>query len=130
MKYLKLHNSDDNGVIIVNKDQVTAVVSFIDKQQRLTSKVYLYSSCSIAPFIVNETPSIVIKPEDTEFITLHDAETNNVIVVKKSEISVIDSIKIGTSMKAKVYFSGNNEMQPIFVHESAEKIFNLIEGNV
>lgn len=130
MKYLKLHNSDDNGVIIVNKDQVTAVVSFVDKQKRLTSKVFLYTSCSIAPFIVNETPSIVIKPEDQDFITLHDAETNSVIVVKKTEISVVDSIKIGASMKSKVYFCGNNDMQPIFVHESAEKIFNLIEGNI
>ena len=131
-KFLKLHNSNDNGIIAVNKEQITAVISFYDKTNKLTSKVFLHSSCAIAPFLVNETPSLIIKPEDDEFITLHDVDNNTVLVVRKDEISVIDTVKLSNvnGLKSKIYFCGNTEMQPTYVHETPEKIFNIIEGNI
>lgn len=131
-KFLKLHNSDDNGVIVVNKDQINAIVSFYDKNDRLTSKIYLNVECSIAPFIVNETPSIIIKPEEKEFITVHDFETNNVIIIRKTEISIVDTIRINgyNTLKSKIYFCGNTDMTPINVHESAEKLLNNLSENI
>lgn len=131
-KFLKLHNSDDNGIIAVNKEQITAVMSYYDKSNKLTSKVFLHSGCSIAPFIVNETPSLIIKPEDTDFITLHEVENNSVVIVRKTELSVIDTVRLQNiaGVKTKIYFCGNTEMQPTYVHESVEKILNFIEGNI
>ena len=75
-QFIRLHNSDNNYEIVVNKDDIQAVMTFKEANNRLCSKVFIGSYCSIAPFIVNETPQLVINENDNEFITLHDATDN------------------------------------------------------
>lgn len=123
-QFIKLHNSDNNYDIVVNRDDIIAVLPFTEMNNRLCSKVFIGSYCSIAPFIVNETPSMVISENDNEFIALHEAIDNNIIIVRCNEISIIDTIvKGGLSVKSKLYFSNTSEeLKPIIVHESPEKI--------
>lgn len=122
-QFIRLHNSDNNYEIVVNKDDIQAVMTFKEANNRLCSKVFIGSYCSIAPFIVNETPQLVINENDNEFITLHDATDNNIIIIRCNEISIIDTVITGSNIKAKLYFSGtSSELKPIIVHESPEKI--------
>lgn len=122
-QFIKLHNSDNNFDIVVNKDDIIAVLPFTEINDRLCSKVFIGSYCSIAPFIVNETPSMVINEADNEFIHLHEAMDNNIIVIRCNEISIIDTVVKVNSVKSKLYFSNTSEeLKPIIVHESPEKI--------
>lgn len=131
-KFIRLHNSDDNGMIVVNTDVIIAIVAFRENG-RSTSKIYLDTCCSLAPFIVNETPALIIQPDNKEFITMHEITTNDVVVIRKDEISVIDTVSVsasGRNLKSKLYFCGNSELKPIIVHESAEKIMNQLNEEV
>ena len=133
-KFIKLHNSDDNGLIVVNSEAIIAILAYHEKNNRMTSKVYLDNACSLAPFIVNETPAFIVPQDDKDFITLHEIQANEVVIIRKSEISVIDTVPmsngLGKSSKSKLYFFGNSEMKPTLVHESSEKIMNILNGEV
>ena len=126
---LKLHSADNNGIVGVNKKMIFAIVSNRTPDNKLRSTVYLYSYCQISPFEVNEVPSFIIQPGDEDFITLHDANNNEVIIINKDSISIVDTIlKPYKNPKTKVYFDRCcAEMKSsIVVNESAEKIINEI----
>lgn len=129
---LKLHNADNNGIVGVNKKMVFAIISNRTSDNKLRSKVYLYSYCQISPFEVNEAPSFIIQQGDEDFITLHDADNNEVIIINKDSISIVDTVlKPYKNPKAKIYFDRCcSEMKSsIIVNESAEKIINEINKN-
>lgn len=126
---LKLHSSDNNAIVGVNKKMVFAIVSNRTPDNRLQSMVYLYSYCQISPFLVNEVPSFIIQQGDEDFITLHDASNNEVIIINKESVSIVDTVlKPYKNPKAKIYFDRScSEMKSsIVVNESTEKIINEI----
>ncbi len=129
---LKLHNADNNAIVGVNKKMVFAIISNRTSDNKLRSKIYLYSYCQISPFEVNEVPSFIIQQGDEDFITLHDADNNEVIIINKDSISIVDTVlKPYKNPKAKIYFDRccSEKKSSIIVNESAEKIINEINKN-
>ena len=129
--FIRLHNSDDNGVIIVNTDTIVIVGTKRDGD-RTMAKLILKNYANISPFSVNETPEMIIKPDDKDFIVLHDAEYNNVVICRKDNIAVVDTVKVmnGRLLKSRIYFDNECDMKPILVHESAEKIMQSLVPEV
>lgn len=53
--FIRLHNSNDNSVIIINIDHIVMVDSDTSKE-KLTGLVYMDNNTGIDEFNVNETP--------------------------------------------------------------------------
>lgn len=53
--FIRLHNSNDNSVIIINIDHIVMVDSDTSKE-KLTGLVYMDNTTGIDEFNVNETP--------------------------------------------------------------------------
>lgn len=126
LELIRLHNMDNNSEIIVNKNDIMIITT----NEYSCSLVHIGTYCSIVPFNVNEKPSQIISPDDKEFITLHMADDNSLVIIRGSEISIVDSIVFSKGVKSKVYFSGSTELRPISVHESPEKIRQMLLNKI
>lgn len=51
-KFIRLHNTDDNSVVVINKDSIILIDSNVERD-RVVSTINLDG---IEPFNVNETP--------------------------------------------------------------------------
>lgn len=60
MKFIRLHNADDNSVVIINIENV-AVIDSVTKDKRVVSRVYFTKDGDIDPFDVNETPEKIFE---------------------------------------------------------------------
>lgn len=127
-KYIRLHNSDNNESIIINMDDVCAISTKVSGG-RMLSKIILAANCNISPFTVNETPELIIKSDNPEFILLHEFETNYVFIVRKNIIAVVDTVKNnGKSIKSCVYFDDSCDLKPMAFHENPDKIYANLVG--
>ena len=128
--FIRLHNSDNNESIIVNIDNICAISTKIASNNRILSKIFLYNGCNIAPFTVNETPELIIKNDNKDFILLHESETNYVFIVRKDIIAVIDTVKLNQrSLKSQVYFDDSCSIKSKVFHENTDKIFSNLTNN-
>jgi hypothetical protein len=99
---------------------------------RMLSKIILSVNCNISPFTVNETPELIIKSDNQDFILLHEYETNFVFIVRKNIIAVVDTVKNNGKIKSCVYFDSSCDLKPMAFHESPDKIYEkltVIETN-
>ena len=127
-KYIRLHNSDNNESIIINVDDICAISTKIAGVNRMLSKINLSGMCNIAPFTVNETPELIVKANNPDFILLHEYETNYVFIVRKSIIAVVDTVKNNGKIKSCVYFDSSCDLKPMAFHESPDKIYANLTG--
>lgn len=120
-----VHNITANNLIAVNKDNINMIVTKHTSDGRTCSTIYLDNYIDIKPFHVNEVPAMIIDQNDEEFITLHSTENNDVIIIRKEIISVVEGVNIkrSNSNNSTIYLDVSSlNVKPINVYESVEKI--------
>lgn len=128
-KFIRLHNSDNNESIIIKINDICVISTKIDNNGRILSRITLANYCNISPFTVNETPELIIKGDNPDFILLHESENNYVVIIRKSIISVVDTVKTNKSIKSCIYLNSYCDCKPMSFHENPDKIFaNLMEN--
>lgn len=55
-KFIRLHNSNNNTVIIVSLEDIILVDTDTDSEEKTVSRIYLKNSSDLESFTVNETP--------------------------------------------------------------------------
>jgi len=127
---VKLHNREDNSVILVNFEDVP-VVDTVETDDRIFSMIYLsvFRDDIDNYFEVNETPDKIFAayPDVKKyFIKLHNAETNLTLYLNCEEIHLIDTAKVNDK-SCSIIYTNENSIEKIVVNETPEKIYSMIE---
>ncbi len=129
-KIVKLHNKEDNSVILVNFDDVL-LVDTVWADNRIFSMVYtqLLRDDTIHYFEVNETPEKIFatNPDIKGFIKLHNKETNLVFFVDTEMIHIVDTVRTENENDSSVIYMYENIIEPIKANETPERIYTMIE---
>ena len=56
MKFIRLHNSNNNTVIIVSLEDIICIDTDTDSEDKAVSRIYLKNCSDLESFTVNETP--------------------------------------------------------------------------
>lgn len=127
-KFIRLHTSENNNVVIVNIDSIS-IVDSNNKDNRNCSTIYTDAGTNMEEFTVNESVEKIysLLENKNKFIRLHTSETNNIIIVNIDYISIIDSNTKDGKNRSTIYTDSRTNMEEFTVNESAERIYITIE---
>ena len=130
-KFLKLHSSDDNTVIIVCVNEIILIYTDTVNGNKVTT-VY-FDNETIESITVNETPEkiyqFILDMNNTDFVKLHSNDDNAVIVINTECISLISQVVDGYKKYTTVYFN-NDSVETVTFNESPERIYQMIEDTI
>ena len=130
-KFLKLHSSDDNTVIIICVNEIILIYTDTVNGNKVTT-VY-FDNETIESITVNETPEkiyqFILDMNNTDFVKLHSNDDNAVIVINTECISLISQVVAGYKKYTTVYFN-NDSVETVTFNESPERIYQMIEDTI
>ena len=130
-KFLKLHSSDDNTVIIVCVNEIILIYTDTVDGNKVTT-VY-FDNEALESITVNETPEkiyqFILDMNNTDFVKLHSSDDNAVIVINTECISLISQVVDGYKKYTTVYFN-NDSVETVTFNESPERIYQMIEDTI
>lgn len=130
-KFLKLHSSDDNTVIIICVNEIILIYTDTVNGNKVTT-VY-FDNETIESITVNETPEkiyqFILDMNNTDFVKLHSSDDNAVIVINTECISLISQVVDGYKKYTTVYFN-NDSVETVTFNESPERIYQMIEDTI
>ena len=130
-KFLKLHSSDDNTVIIICVNEIILIYTDNVNGNKVTT-VY-FDNETIESITVNETPEkiyqFILDMNNTEFVKLHSSDDNAVIVINTECISLISQVVDGYKKYTTIYFN-NDSVETVTFNESPERIYQMIEDTI
>lgn len=130
-KFLKLHSSDDNTVIIICVNEIILIYTDTVNGNKVTT-VY-FDNEEIESITVNETPEkiyqFILDMNNTDFVKLHSSDDNAVIVINTECISLISQVVNGYKKYTTVYFN-NDSVETVTFNESPERIYQMIEDTI
>ena len=130
-KFLKLHSSDDNTVIIICVNEIILIYTDTVNGNKVTT-VY-FDNETIESITVNETPEkiyqFILDMNNTDFVKLHSSDDNVVIVINTECISLISQVVDGYKKYTTVYFN-NDSVETVTFNESPERIYQMIEDTI
>ena len=130
-KFLKLHSSDDNTVIIVCVNEIILIYTDIVDGNKVTT-VY-FDNEALESITVNETPEkiyqFILDINNTDFVKLHLSDDNSVIVINTECIALICQAVSDNKKYTTVYFN-NDSIESVTFNESPERIYQMIEDTI
>ena len=130
-KFLKLHSSDDNTVIIICVNEIILIYTDTVNGNKVTT-VY-FDNETIESITVNETPEkiyqFIVDMNNTDFVKLHSSDDNAVIVINTECISLISQVVDGYKKYTTIYFN-NDSVETVTFNESPERIYQMIEDTI
>ena len=130
-KFLKLHSSDDNTVIIICVNEIILIYTDTVNGNKVTT-VY-FDNETIESITVNETPEkiyqFILDMNNTDFVKLHSSDDNAVIVINTECISLISQVVDGYKKYTTIYFN-NDSVETVTFNESPERIYQMIEDKI
>lgn len=130
-KFLKLHSSDDNTVIIICVNEIILIYTDTVNGNKVTT-VY-FDNEEIESITVNETPEkiyqFILDMNNTDFVKLHSSDDNAVIVINTECISLICQAVSDNKKYTTVYFN-NDSVETVTFNESPERIYQMIEDTI
>lgn len=130
-KFLRLHSSDDNTVIIICVNEIILIYTDTVNGNKVTT-VY-FDNETIESITVNETPEkiyqFILDMNNTDFVKLHSSDDNAVIVINTECISLISQVVDGYKKYTTVYFN-NDSVETVTFNESPERIYQMIEDTI
>ena len=130
-KFLKLHSSDDNTVIIICVNEIILIYTDTVNGNKVTT-VY-FDNETIESITVNETPEkiyqFILDMNNTDFVKLHSSDDNAVIVINTECISLISQVVDGYKKYTTIYFN-NDSVESVTFNESPERIYQMIEDTI
>lgn len=130
-KFLKLHSSDDNTVIIVRVNEIILIYTDTVDGNKVTN-VY-FDNETMEPITVNETPEkiyqFILDINNTDFVKLHSSDDNAVIVVNTEYVSIICQAVSGNKKYTTMYFN-DYSVESVTINESPERIYQTIEDTI
>lgn len=130
-KFLKLHSSDDNTVIIICVNEIILIYTDTVNGNKVTT-VY-FDNETIESITVNETPEkiyqFILDMNNTDFVKLHSSDDNAVIVINTECISLISQTVSDNKKYTTVYFN-NDSVETVTFNESPERIYQMIEDTI
>ena len=130
-KFLKLHSSDDNTVIIIRVNEIILIYTYTVNGNKVTT-VY-FDNETIESITVNETPEkiyqFILDMNNTDFVKLHSNDDNAVIVINTECISLISQVVDGYKKYTTIYFN-NDSVETVTFNESPERIYQMIEDTI
>ena len=130
-KFLKLHSSDDNTVIIICVNEIILIYTDTVNGNKVTT-VY-FDNETIESITVNETPEkiyqFILDMNNTDFVKLHSSDDNAVIVINTECISLISQVVNGYKKYTTIYFN-NDSVESVTFNESPERIYQMIEDTI
>ena len=130
-KFLKLHSSDDNTVIIICVNEIILIYTDTVNGNKVTT-VY-FDNETIESITVNETPEkiyqFILDMNNTDFVKLHSSDDNAVIVINTECISLISQVVDGYKKYTTIYFN-NDSVETVTCNESPERIYQMIEDTI
>lgn len=133
LNFLKLHDADDNSIIIVNQTLITLIhISVINNKKNTI--IYINNE-DINNITVNESPErvynmIIENSEDpsknTDILRLHDADNNSVILVNRNLITLLQAQESEDGKKYTMIFINNTDINNITVNETPDKIYQML----
>ena len=130
-KFLKLHSSDDNTVIIICVNEIILIYTDTVNGNKVTT-VY-FDNETIESITANETPEkiyqFILDMNNTDFVKLHSSDDNAVIVINTECISLISQVVDGYKKYTTIYFN-NDSVETVTFNESPERIYQMIEDTI
>jgi hypothetical protein len=131
-RFLKLHDADDNSVIILAQTMITLCQAQQDGNGHKHTLIYINSE-DINSITVNEAPEKIYQLlEDTkikyQFLKLHDADDNSVIILNQELVSLAKAQNVNNK-KQTIIFIKSDDINSITVNEASEKIYQLMTDN-
>lgn len=130
-KFLKLHLSDDNTVVVICVNEIILIYTDTVNGNKVTT-VY-FDNEEIESITVNETPEkiyqFILDMNNTDFVKLHSSDDNAVIVINTECISLISQTVSDNKKYTTVYFN-NDSVETVTFNESPERIYQMIEDTV
>lgn len=131
-KFIKVHSTGDNSVIIINYSNIITVGKNTIGQNDITT-VYMDDD-NIEDIAVNESIEKIYQNivdtigNKSDFLMLHSNENNSVIIVNTKYINVIS--RETEDDYTSITICDNEYIEEITVNETPEKIFQYIEDNL
>ena len=130
-KFLKLHLSDDNTVVVICVNEIILIYTDTVNGNKVTT-VY-FDNEEIESITVNETPEkiyqFILDMNNTDFIKLHSSDDNAVIVINTECISLISHTVSDNKKYTTVYFN-NDSVETVTFNESPERIYQMIGDTI
>ena len=128
---VKLHNKEDNSVILVDFNNVP-VVDTVEIDERNCSMIYfeVYRDDMDHYFEVNETPDKIFAayPELAKsFLKLHNSDTNLVTYINIEFVNIIDTVRCEERKCCSKIYLSENAIDAFVVNETPERIYTMIE---
>ena len=130
-KFLKLHSSDDNTVIIVCVNEIILIYTDTVDGNKVTT-IY-FDNESLESITVNETPEkiyqFILDINNTDFVKLHTSDDNAVIVINTECVALICQGVSDNKKYTTMYFN-NDSVEAVTINESPERIYQMIEDTI
>ena len=130
-KFLKLHSSDDNTVIIVCVNEIILIYTDTVDGNKVTT-VY-FDNEALESITVNETPEkiyqFILDINNTDFVKLHLSDDNSVIVINTECVALICQGVSDNKKYTTMYFN-NDSVEAVTINESPERIYQMIEDTI
>ena len=130
-KFLKLHSSDDNTVIIICVNEIILIYTDTVDGNKVTT-VY-FDNEALESITVNETPEkiyqFILDINNTDFVKLHLNDDNSVIVINTECVALICQGVSDNKKYTTMYFN-NDSVEAVTINESPERIYQMIEDTI
>ena len=130
-KFLKLHSSDDNTVIIVCVNEIILIYTDTVDGNKVTT-IY-FDNETLESITVNETPGkiyqFILDINNTDFVKLHTSDDNAVIVINTKCVALICQGVSDNKKYTTMYFN-NDSIEAVTINESPERIYQMIEDTI
>lgn len=130
-KFLKLHSSDDNTVIIVCVNEIILIYTDTVDGNKVTT-IY-FDNEALESITVNETPEkiyqFILDINNTDFVKLHTSDDNAVIVINTECVALICQGVSDNKKYTTIYFN-NDSIEAVTINESPERIYQMIEDTI
>ena len=130
-KFLKLHSSDDNTVIIVCVNEIILIYTDTVDGNKVTT-IY-FDNETLESITVNETPEkiyqFILDINNTDFVKLHTSDDNAVIVINTECVALICQAISDNKKYTTMYFN-NDSIEAVTINESPERIYQMIEDTI
>jgi SpoVK/Ycf46/Vps4 family AAA+-type ATPase len=132
-RFLRLHDADDNSVIILAQTMITLCQAQMNEFGRKHTLIYINGE-DINSITVNESPEKIYQLfEDNDikyqFLKLHDADDNSVILLNQELVSLAKAQNDGNK-KDTIIFINSDDINSITVNEASEKIYQMMNDNI
>lgn len=130
-KFLKLHSSDDNTVIIVCVNEIILIYTDTVDGNKVTT-IY-FDNETLESITVNETPEkiyqFILDINNTDFVKLHSSDDNSVIVINTECVALICQGVSDNKKYTTMYFN-NDSVEAVTINESPERIYQMVEDTI